>query len=48
LLCDTQLEIVAVKKELIYSAMDSYVKNQLFFLKKPVVELKSVFLNKYA
>jgi len=25
---------VAVKKELISSAMDSYVKNQLFFLKK--------------
>jgi len=41
LLCDTQPEITAVKKDLISSATDSYVKNQLFFLKKTCRGLKT-------
>jgi len=40
LLCNTQPEIVAVKKELVSSAMESYVKNQRFFLKKTCCGLK--------
>jgi len=40
LLCDTQPEIMAVKKELISSAMDSCVKNQPVFLEKNRCSLK--------